>query len=99
MPIDFVTLALAKQMIGGDGGEGGSVKIDTTLTKKGFAADAKATGEAITSHKSRIDSTSGGAVGKIPCIKSLNSEGLPQTWEFVDITDILPVYNGEVGEV
>lgn len=47
MPIDFVTLALAKQMIGGDGGEGGSVKIDPTLTKKGSAADAKATGDAL----------------------------------------------------
>lgn len=47
MPIDFVTLALAKQMISGDGSEGGSVKIDTTLTQRGFAADAKAVGEAL----------------------------------------------------
>lgn len=52
-----------------------------------------------TTHKSKMESTTGGAVGKIPRIKSLNSKGLPQTWEFVDITEILPVYNGEVEEV
>lgn len=52
-----------------------------------------------TTHKSRMETTSGGAAGQIPRIKTLDSRGYPLTWEFVDITDILPVYNGEVGEV
>ena len=51
-----------------------------------------------TTHKSRMETTTGGAVGQIPIIKSLDSKGRPSTWEFADITDILPVYNGEVGE-
>ena len=52
-----------------------------------------------TTHKSRMETTIGGAVGQIPIIKSLDSKGRPSTWEFADITDILPVYNGEVGVV
>lgn len=51
-----------------------------------------------TTHKSRMETTTGGAVGQIPIIKSLDSKGRPSTWKFVGITDILPVYNGEVGE-
>lgn len=185
MPIDFVTLALAKQMIGGDGGEGGSVKIDTTLTKKGVAADAKATGEAInkkagkpliinadnapntgtnspsgipvfiidytpselkkyaddgsrvivvrynrhyemyeateqtakfrfieatdvqvewyhavlntdktvvitrTTHKSCIETTTGGSIGQIPCIKNIDGRGYVSSWSFMDKQDIV----------
>lgn len=46
-----------------------------------------------TTHKSRMETTTGGAVGQIPRIKSLSSKGFPLTWEFVDITDVLP--NGD----
>lgn len=37
-----------------------------------------------TTHKSRMETTSGGTVGKIPCITGLNSKGLPIAWEFID---------------
>jgi len=60
---------------------------------------AKAVTITKTTHKSRMENTSGGAVGKIPRVKSLNSKGLPLTWEFVDITEALPVYNGEVASI
>jgi hypothetical protein len=49
-----------------------------------------------TTHKSRMETTTGGVVGQIPRIKSVDSRGYPSSWEFVDITDALPVYNGEV---
>lgn len=49
-------------------------------------------------HKSRMETTTGGAAGKIPMIKSVDSRGYPFTWEFVDITSILPIYSGEVEE-
>jgi hypothetical protein len=52
-----------------------------------------------TSHKSRMETTTGGVVGMIPRIKSVDSRGYPSAWEFVDITGVLPVYNGEVAEV
>lgn len=52
-----------------------------------------------TTHKSRMETTTGSAVGQIPRVKSVDSKGYPFSWEFVDITDILPVYNGEVTEV
>ena len=35
-----------------------------------------------TTHKSRLETTTGGAVGQVPIIKGLNSNGLPTTWEF-----------------
>lgn len=37
-----------------------------------------------TTHKSLMENTSGGVVGKIPCIAGLNSKNLPNAWEFID---------------
>ena len=46
MSISLETLALARKYAGGGGG-GSDIKIDATLTKAGFAADSKATGDGI----------------------------------------------------
>ena len=46
--MNIVEFAKLKKMVGGNGGEGGAtVELDTTLTKPGKAAEAKAVGEAI----------------------------------------------------
>lgn len=44
-----------------------------------------------TTHKSRMETTTGGAVGQIPIIKSLDSKGCPSTWEFGDIPKAVAV--------
>ena len=44
-----------------------------------------------TTHKSRMETTTGGAVGQIPIIKSLDSKGRPSTWEFGDIPKAVAV--------
>lgn len=38
-----------------------------------------------TTHKSRMETTTGGAVGQIPIIKSLDNNGCPIAWEFGNI--------------
>ena len=38
-----------------------------------------------TTHKSRMETTTGGAVGQIPIIKSLDSKGRPSAWQFGNI--------------
>lgn len=53
---------------GGGGGEGSSVALDTTLTKPGYAADAKAVGDAITVQNDAIK-------------KKLDAEKLPAAVE------------------
>lgn len=40
---------------GGSGGGGSSIKLDTTLTKEGYAADAKAVGDAIAKFYTDVD--------------------------------------------
>lgn len=47
-----------------------------------------------TTHKSRLETTTGGAVGQVPIIKGLNSKGLPTTWEFVDLPKESSEYPG-----
>lgn len=54
MGISVETLAIAKKYAGGGGG-GSDIKIDTTLTKAGYAADAKAAGDKITETVSDIN--------------------------------------------
>lgn len=88
MPIDFVTLALAKQMIGGDGGEGSSVKIDTTLTKKGFAADARAVGKAL---GKKIAAPSTANIGQTIVVEAVDENGKPVEWEAVDMPEAVMV--------
>lgn len=48
-------IALAKSQNGGSGSGGSDIKIDNTLTKAGYAADAKATGDRIASATIELD--------------------------------------------
>lgn len=44
-----------------------------------------------TTHKARIENTSGGAVGQIPIVKGLNSKGYPNSWGFGDMPKAVAV--------
>lgn len=47
-----------------------------------------------TTHKARIENTSGGAVGQIPIIKSLDSKGRPSAWQFGNLPETINGANG-----
>ena len=51
--MDVITLALAKASVNQSGG--GNISIDNTLTKSGYAADAKKVGDEISDLKDDFD--------------------------------------------
>lgn len=67
---------------------GGSVDVDATLTKAGYAADAKAAGDAI---GGKIDAPQTAAVGEVLTVEEVDAEGKPKKWktQTVDIADVV----------
>lgn len=57
---------------------GGSVDVDATLTKAGYAADAKAAGDAI---GKKIDAPQTAAVGEVLTVEEVDAEGKPKKWK------------------
>ena len=76
-------------------GGGTDVTVDTTLSVAGQAADAKATGDAISQlSEEKIDNPSTGSVGQILEIESVDEKGKPKTYKAVD----KPTSSGEVSD-
>lgn len=57
---------------------GGSVDVDATLTKAGYAADAKAAGDAI---GKKIDAPQVAEVGEVLTVEEVDAEGKPKKWK------------------
>lgn len=57
---------------------GGSVDVDATLTKAGYAADAKAAGDAI---GRKIDAPQTAAVGEVLTVEEVGEDGKPTKWK------------------
>lgn len=57
---------------------GGSVDVDATLTKAGYAADAKAAGDAI---GRKIDAPQTAAVGEVLTVEEVGEDGKPKKWK------------------
>lgn len=57
---------------------GGSVDVDDTLTKAGYAADAKAAGDAI---GKKIDAPQVAQVGEVLIVEEVDAEGKPKKWK------------------
>lgn len=57
---------------------GGSVDVDATLTKAGYAADAKAAGDAI---GKKIDAPQTAAVGEVLTVEKVDADGKPTKWK------------------
>lgn len=57
---------------------GGSVDVDATLTKAGYAADAKAAGDAI---RGKIDAPQVAAVGEVLTVEEVGEDGKPTKWK------------------
>lgn len=57
---------------------GGSVDVDDTLTKAGYAADAKAAGDAI---GGKIDAPQVAQVGEVLTVEEVDAEGKPKKWK------------------
>ncbi len=64
---------------------GGSVDVDATLTKAGYAADAKAAGDAI---GKKIDAPQTAQVGEVLTVEEVDAEGKPKKWKTAPGTDI-----------
>ena len=60
------------------GGSGGSVDVDSTLTKAGQAADAKAAGDAI---GKKIDAPQTATVGEVLTVEEVDENGKPTKWK------------------
>ena len=74
-------------------GGGTGVTVDTTLSVAGQAADAKATGDAISSlSEEKVDNPPTGAVGQILEIETVDENGKPKTYKAVN----KPIGGGEV---
>lgn len=93
MGIDVVTLALAKGYTDEKIRDAafGDVPLDTSLTKNGQAADAKAVGDRIQSLSKeisdRIIAPTTAAVGQTIVVKAVDDEGVPTAWEPVDFPE------------
>ena len=87
MGIDVVTLALAKGYTDGKIRDAvfGDVPLDTSLTKNGQAADAKAVGDRLQSLSEEISSCviapTTAAVGQTIAVKSVNENGKPTEFQ------------------
>lgn len=57
---------------------GGSVGVDTTLTKAGYAADAKAAGDAI---GRKIEAPQTAQVGEVLTVEEVDEDGKPTKWK------------------
>lgn len=57
---------------------GGSVDVDATLTKAGYAADAKAAGDAI---EKKIDAPQTAQVGEVLIVEEVGKDGKPKKWK------------------
>lgn len=57
---------------------GGSVDVDATLTKAGYAADAKAAGDALAE---KIDAPQVAQVGEALTVEEVDAEGKPKKWK------------------
>lgn len=57
---------------------GGSVDVDATLTKAGYAADAKAAGDAI---GKKIDAPQVAQVGEVLTVEEIGEDGKPVKWK------------------
>lgn len=57
---------------------GGSVDVDATLTKAGYAADAKAAGDAI---NKKINAPQTAKVGDVLTVEEVNEDGKPTKWK------------------
>ena len=57
---------------------GGSVDVDATLTKAGYAADAKAAGDAI---GKKIDAPQVAQVGEVLTVEEVGEDGKPKKWK------------------
>lgn len=57
---------------------GGSVDVDETLTKAGYAADAKAAGDAI---RGKIDAPQVAKVGEVLTVEEVGEDGKPKKWK------------------
>lgn len=64
---------------------GGSVDVDATLTKAGYAADAKAAGDAI---GKKIDAPQVAQVGEVLTVEEVDAEGKPKKWKTAPGVDI-----------
>lgn len=90
MGIDLVTLALAKGYTDGKIRDAafGDVPLDTSLTKNGQAADAKAVGDRIQSLSEEISdcviAPTTATVGQVITVKVVDESGKPTAWEAAD---------------
>ena len=57
---------------------GGSVDVDATLTKAGYAADAKAAGDAI---GKKIDAPQAAQAGEVLTVEEVDEDGKPKKWK------------------
>lgn len=57
---------------------GGSVDVDATLTKAGYAADAKAAGDEI---RKKIDAPQVAQVGEVLTVEKVGEDGKPKKWK------------------
>ena len=71
-------LPVVLQNSGGGGGGGTVVTIDTTLSKSGQAADAKAAGDALAE---KIDAPQVAQVGEVLTVEEVNEDGKPIKWK------------------
>ena len=67
-------------------GGGTSVELDTTLSKAGKAADAKAVGDALAGKQDTLIQ-SGASVGQIVKISAVDDMGKPTAWEAINIPE------------
>lgn len=64
---------------------GGSVDVDETLTKAGYAADAKAAGDALAE---KIDAPQVAQVGEVLTVEEIGEDGKPKKWKTAPGVDI-----------
>lgn len=100
MGIDVVTLALAKGYTDEKIRDAafGDIPLDTTLTKKGQAADAATVGDRLQSLSERIlgcvIAPTTATVGQVITVKVVDENGKPAAWEAVDFPEqVQPDWN------
>lgn len=88
--IDIPVLVQFGKVINGSVGDipsgGVSIPLDTTLSKSGYAADAKAVGDALAKFKG-VPSVTTATVGQTIKVAAVDDAGKPTEWEAVDMYD------------
>ena len=69
---------------------GGSVVVDATLTKAGYAADAKSAGDAI---GKKIDAPQVAKVGEVLTVEAVDADGKPVKWKTQTVETEPPNWN------